>query len=226
MEGNRISLCTICMDRPLTGLKSWLSNNVFSKIIVCDWSSKVPVSDILSKEMAGSNIYVVRVLDQEKFYITKARNTAMRAMRYLESDMPEFTLMVDGDVSLLRPLQKGLFNVESFLRSPCSSPNLTGTVLFPTKAFWEVNGYFEKITYRHSDNYFLNALTRNGYMADERLDRFIKHNKHPRMLSSRVVINDKCYTDEEQIDWCKNGIMEQFSVEITFPDGSKQKMIL
>lgn len=75
-----IGVICACMNREAmlrVSLSSWLNCKAIAKIIITDWSSKDPISNI---EELDQRIKVLRVDGQNKFNLSKAYNTALKAL--------------------------------------------------------------------------------------------------------------------------------------------------
>lgn len=233
-------LCTICMDRTwllIEALESWIRYNVFEYMIIVDWFSSDSVIESVREiylRMGYSGVYVVRVLDRDIFYITKARNLAMRFMRsegircrYMDNGLPRYSLIIDSDVKLVNYLGPELYCPGGFT-TDIRRKHLRGTVLLSTMSFWKVRGYMESITYGHSDNDFYGRLGMSGCLDNSMdMSRYIYHIPHKiHRENNRVIRNPYSRMPIQGGLWSCSGIMEELDVLVYYPDGSMKRKII
>lgn len=230
----QLAICSICMDvndAIEKSLPSWIRRGGTSPIIITDWCSKVPVWDTVIHVVPRDQLYrifVVRAIDKEIFYITKARNLAMKLMRQEINPLPKYTLMIDADILLRKNITLGELGDNGFLIA--GRGHRSGTALFPTQGFWDVNGYIESITMGYSEWNFYNRLRQKQYHKKTKEDN----------SSLSLVRHIGCKPNTKRIGekqtskvpwrvsnrWMNSGVMEQIDVEIYRPDGEIVKQIL
>ena len=211
-----LALCSGCMNWTpylVKSLKSWLKHDVFSSIVIVDWSSDEPLVDAV-REVDTERSYVLRVDGKDKFSITKVRNTAIRfSCRF----NPDYIMFVDADMEFIDTLDLSMLDDESYFSGVRHS---TGTTIFPACFFMQLNGYNETINFRGSDQQFYNELIKLGLKTKrEGLIDKMRHIRHP--FSSGVPSRTDDYMGPEK--WCKKGIMEPQECMVYYPSGMALK---
>lgn len=184
-----ISLITSCKNRNealQASISSWLSLKEVTEIIIVDWSSDIPLRDIITKD---ERIKIVRV-NEEKYYIPSQANNL--AASFVTND---YFLRVDTDY-FFNPY----FNFfDSYQIDECSfvcgEPEvhedrennpyfkyLFGLLYISKKAFYSIGGYDESIGYyySHEDSNIFNRLSSAGFKKIKLKNNYnVIHIPHP-----------------------------------------------
>ncbi len=155
---SEITVVSTCKNRNeflVQALPTW--KNLFSHIIVVDWSSDTPVIESIK----DNSVMVVKKDNQELFSPTLARNFGCSFVK------TKYVFFIDCDVLLHNmggvTLKPFLFFVGGAMGlDPCT----TGTCLVSMEAFNKVHGYNESILYEAGeDTEFYHRLMQEGYRA-------------------------------------------------------------
>jgi predicted glycosyltransferase involved in capsule biosynthesis len=127
-----LTLATSCMNRNeflLESLKSWIKLP-FKKIIVVDWSSKVPVKETISEYLNDKRILVYRV-ERKAFY----EHAGARNLKVALCDRG-WILSIDCDIKVSADFSRHLyFNESETSAYYMSSPFVTDRGVFGTSIF-------------------------------------------------------------------------------------------
>jgi predicted glycosyltransferase involved in capsule biosynthesis len=208
---NSISIVTSAKNRTknlLMSLESWLYLDV-QEIIILDFGSnekiEIPFED--------KRIKLFRC-ESEFWHPTKAHNIAIQLatknlILKLDADYKTETNFLEVNT---------LSNEKEFIAGPRLTP-LAGLTFYNKKAFFDINGYNERILYYAIDHLdFNNRLIQNGYKKKYVSLKTIKHIFHSDTdrtqylqnpnLSKGDGININIKVSEEQ-PWTKNDIMSK-----------------
>ena len=208
---NSISIVTSAKNRTknlLMSLESWLYLDV-QEIIILDFGSnekiEIPFED--------KRIKLFRC-ESEFWHPTKAHNIAIqlatkKLILKLDADYKTETNFLEVNT---------LSNEKEFIVGPRLTP-LAGLTSYNKKAFFDINGYNERILYYAIDHLdFNNRLIQNGYKKKYVSLKTIKHIFHSDTdrtqylqnpnLSKGDGININTKVSEEQ-PWTKNDIMSK-----------------
>jgi hypothetical protein len=224
-----LALCSFAMDRGelvVDVLRGWLKHDIFKYYVIVDWYSRTSlynhVKDVILKS-GKKNVYVIRVLDKELFYITKARNLCMRFLKSLGNT--SHTLIIDSDVVIQKGIDINMLNDRVLWDK--SNRCLHGTVLMPTQCFWDVNGYWEKITYWQADHDFIRRVGEKYEVVDNGLEGKLYHINHVAVAENKRL---KKFTDKIDInevsEWQNNGVMESLDCEVYYWNGKMERKVL
>jgi len=173
----KVSLVSTCMNRNLflnDSIPNWLSFDYFGEIVIVDWSSKQPVSNLLRK-FADPRIKVLRVEKQTLFNLCIARNLG------LEFCSGEWIVATDSDITFA----KGFFdsfdpNHDVTYRGGRVNPaGTTGTIFMHRDVLLATCGYNELIYgYGGDDDDFYRRIRKHGYETRVLLKGALYHRDH------------------------------------------------
>ena len=169
------SLITTCMNREdflLYSLPTWIGRG-FKEIIIVDWSSKIPVVELLQHfaKYRDETIKVVRVDDMDHFNAGVARNTGTREatgdyILYTDSDMRQISLESVKEIDDC--FYHGINKMAPF-----------GTCFMSRKVLDKVNGYTELMPgYGWEDNDLYDRLEEAGIKRRYFKYGFARHIDH------------------------------------------------
>lgn len=226
---NNIALCTASMNREHLleeALQTWVKLS-FNEIIIVDWSSTIPLNDMISKYQNG-NIFLLRVNGKEKYNQSKASNLKVRF------STSEYVLSIDSDIKLNEDFLETHIPKNGFFFSGTNNRSTTGTCMFSRDIFNIVNGYNELMEgWGYHDIDFYNRLKLNDQrhiVIDKNKIKHIDHdnisrteNYNMKNMTFSNTVNRRVST---KTPWDISYKMEQQEVIIYYPDGKIETRII
>jgi len=161
---NELTICTSIMDRTehlLQAIPTW-ARLPFKRIVVLDWSSKEPVSEVLKNENINiPNLDVIRVDGKKHYHQAGAKNEKIKQCE-------GWVLCLDSDImlspcfgkSINIPKSKKVLYINDIKLAP---KELQGTAIFHRDMFDEVGGFDELFTgWGSEDITFYELMTKHG----------------------------------------------------------------
>lgn len=178
-----VSLVTCCMNRIdnlLLALPSWLASEGIDEIVIVDWSSDVPVRDVLSEHgISNTRIRIIRVENEPRWILSYAFNIGFILARF------QNILKVDSDI-VLHPdfLQNNKLQPKSFIAGNWREAEedqafVNGFFFVSRKDILSINGFNEFITtYGWDDDDLYDRLTEAGLERRNVTSNTVFHVEH------------------------------------------------
>lgn len=142
-----VSCCRNRSENALIAIPTWLAHKEIREIIIVDWMSDIPVSEILTEHgIQDRRIRVVRVENEPRWILSYAFNLGFRLARY------SHILKVDADITLKEdffdknPLLAGTFIAGDWTKAEKGQEHINGFFFVKTKDLLRVKGFNEYIT--------------------------------------------------------------------------------
>jgi len=207
-------------------LQTWVKLP-FKEIIIVDWSSTVPLNDLVSKYQNGK-IFLLRVNGKEKYNQSKASNLKVRF------STSEYVLSIDSDVKLSEDFLENHVPENGLFFSGTNNRSTTGTCMFSRDIFNIINGYNELMEgWGYHDTDFYNRLQLNNQkhiLIDKEKLIHINHDDISR--TENYDIKNKSFSNavnkrvSKKTPWNISHKMEQQEVIIYYPDGKTELKII
>jgi hypothetical protein len=199
-------------------LSNWLTQGM-DELILLDWSSKVPVSDIAGL-FDDPRVRVVRVDGQEKFIRTLAQNLATQMCRFDKVFKCDSDVLFEGDFFDNHPLQRGEFWVGDWHQGrDFNERHLHGDTYYHLDDFFTVNGYDERIlAYGHDDTNLKDRMVLAGLVKKVFNYNFLHHIPHEQSLrtSNQEMVHPMVKTYENRIVSCQTPLWSAYEEPLTY----------
>lgn len=219
-----ISLFSAIKDRTdnlKKSLKSWLSCPEVNEIVLVDWDSRIPLSELLS-EFDSSKIVLVTVPHQPKWILSKAFNLAARFTKRNKLCKVDSDYLLSQDFFANHLLRKRTFYTGNWKRARnANEKHLNGFIYLYRSDFFSVCGYNEKInTYGWEDSDLYKRLGKR--LLIRRLVNLEKISHIPHDDKQRTINQDISQPEREiqknrifsqSFLWKKNDEMASFDTE-------------
>ena len=177
-----------CMNRGDTlsiAVRTWLTVSDVSAIILLDWSSSPPLSNLIPELLMDNRIKLITIQDEEKWVLSWAYNLALTFISPGSN-----VVKVDCDTVLSpnfleeHPMEDGIFYAGDYkLATTENSEHLNGVLYVSYSDFFAVNGYDERLqTYGYDDTNLYDRLNAYGLTMKPLDGRQIYHLDHPASL--------------------------------------------
>lgn len=163
-----ISLVTACMNREShlrRTLPSWLKIKGLDEIVIVDWSTQQPLTDLLELD---SRIRIARVEDEPRWILSYAYNLGISQSR------GDIILKCDADCIPAPEICSRYSGPDAFAAGHWKSgaavgkPSVNGQCIFSRRQFETVNGYSELIRmYGRDDEDFYDRMIEAGFSRRE-----------------------------------------------------------
>ena len=199
-------------------LPNWLTQGM-DELILLDWSSKVPVSDIPGV-FDDPRVRVVRVEGQEKFIRTLAQNLATQMCRFNKVLKCDSDVLFEGDFFDNHPLQRGEFWVGDWHQGrDFNERHLHGETYYHLDDFFTVNGYDERIlAYGHDDTNLKDRMVIAGLIKKVFNYNFLHHIPHEQSLrtSNQDMVHPMVKTYENRLVSCQTPLWSPHEESLTY----------
>jgi len=179
--GNGITMYVHLMNRNenvVKNLKNWLTQG-FDELILLDWSSKEPVSEIPGV-LDDKRVRVVRVEGQKTFIRTLAQNLASQMARNSRVFKCDSDVEFKGDFFSAHSLSEGEFWVGDWHQArDFNERHLHGETYYHLNDFFRVNGYDERISaYGQDDTNLKDRMCLSGLIKKVFSYNYLFHQPH------------------------------------------------
>jgi len=166
-------------ENVIANMPNWLTQK-FDELILLDWSSKDPVSNIPGV-FDDPRVRVVRVEGQEKFIRTLAQNLASQMARNRYIFKCDSDVLFKGDFFANHPFKQGEFWVGDWHQGrDYNERHLHGETFYHIDDFYRVNGYDERImAYGHDDTNLKDRMVLAGMVKKVFSYNHLHHIPHP-----------------------------------------------
>lgn len=199
-------------------LSNWLTQGM-DELILLDWSSKVPVSDIAGV-FDDPRVRVVRVDGQEKFIRTLAQNLATQMCRFDKVFKCDSDVLFEGNFFDNHRLQRGEFWVGDWHQGrDFNERHLHGDTYYHLDDFFIVNGYDERIlAYGHDDTNLKDRMVLAGLVKKVFNYNFLHHIPHEQNLriSNQDMVHPMVKTYENRLVSCQTPLWSAHEEPLTY----------
>lgn len=163
-----ISLVTCCMNRSdnlLLALPSWLAHPVIAEVVIVDWSSTVPVAEVLATAgIADPRIRIVRVEGEPRWVLSWAFNAGFRAASCATILKADADIVISADFFRRNVLPQDGFVAGSWRAATSDQAHVNGFFYAPRRLLAAVGGFNEYITtYGWDDDDLYARLLAEGF---------------------------------------------------------------
>jgi hypothetical protein len=209
--GNGITMYVHLMNRNenvVKNLKNWLTQD-FDELILLDWSSKEPVSEIPGV-LKDKRVRVVRVEGQKTFIRTMAQNLASQMARNCRVFKCDSDVEFKGDFFTAHPLNEGEFWVGDWHQGrDFNERHLHGETYYHLNDFFRVNGYDERlVAYGQDDTNLKDRMCLCGLVKKVFSYNYLHHQPHDQKIrmDNQVMVHPMVRTYQNRIFTMENPI--------------------
>lgn len=207
-----ISLATSCKNRLeflSNSLPSWKINDLIDEIIILDYDSDIPISNIIKED---EKVKIIRLENKPFYNHSKAKNSRF----YFTKN--DWVLSIDCDVILHKDTFKDIdFNPINFYHG--NKIGCWGTHLINRNTYMSVNGHNEKLLGNVTDDFkFYKSLNNKGFI--EKFLPNLIHQNHSNDLRKKHVEPNKI--DE---NWSDENIWEIYSESFFIEEATSKNLL-
>jgi hypothetical protein len=182
-------------------LANWLTQSM-DELILLDWSSKEPVTDIPGV-FDDPRVRVVRVEGQTKFIRTLAQNLATQMSRFNKVFKCDSDVEFKGNFFDAHPLHEGEFWVGDWHQGrDFNERHLHGETYYNIDDFFSVNGYDESIlAYGHDDTNLKDRMVLSGLIKKVFSYNYLYHTPHEQAvrMDNQIMLHPMVKTYENRL---------------------------
>jgi hypothetical protein len=181
-----ISLVTCCKNNKifLKSIKNWLTHANIKEIVIVDWSSYIPVVDMLRKHnIRDPRILLVRVENEPYWIQSHAFNLGFRLAQFDKILKVEPDVLIHDDFFIKNKMEKHIVIADTNIKQAKHVSHNKGFFFIHRESLFEVNGFNENLSfYGWDEDDLYSRLQSLGIERRDLAAGTITHLQHEDML--------------------------------------------